>query len=232
MILLVLLLLLYLVDVSIYVFCVWYLLLDQFQDVQGWLINVVYGFVCFLLDLLECECLQYIVIVFDEVFDSGFCYCLYLVYKVNCDLVLEVFKCQFVYCKVLCVVLGLVVLVYYDYEVDDLIGSVLYVYCSSYCGVIIFVDKDLLQLLVDYDEQWDYVCNQCWNVVGVKVWYGVYVYQIVDYLVLCGDVVDNIFGVSGVGSKFVVVLLVYFGSMDVLFECLDEVLFLCLCGVV
>lgn len=229
----VLCLLLYLVDVSLYVFCVWYLMFDEFQDQQGWLINVVYGFVCFLFDLFECECLWYIVIVFDEVLDSCFWYCLYVVYKVNCDLVLDVLCCQFVYCKVLCVVFGLVVLVYYEYEVDDLIGSVLYVCCEvGMCGVIVFVDKDLLQLLFEYDEQWDYVCNQCWGMVGVKVCYGVYVYQIVDYLVLCGDVVDNIFGVIGVGVKFVVVLLVYFGSLDMLYECIDEVLFLCLCGVV
>ncbi|MNI26619.1 DNA polymerase I [compost metagenome] len=55
-------------------------------------------------------------------------------------------------------------------------------------------------------------------------------HQIADYLALCGDAVDNIPGISGVGAKSAAVLLAHFGSMDVLYERLDEVPFLRLRG--
>ena len=64
----------------------------------------------------------------------------------------------------------------------------------------------------------------------VKARHGVHAHQIADYLALCGDAVDNIPGVSGVGSKSTAVLLAHFGSMDALFERLDEVPFLRLRG--
>uniref|UniRef100_UPI0023ED6C80 5'-3' exonuclease H3TH domain-containing protein n=1 Tax=Enterobacter hormaechei TaxID=158836 RepID=UPI0023ED6C80 len=60
--------------------------------------------------------------------------------------------------------------------------------------------------------------------------HGVHAHQIADYLALCGDAVDNIPGVSGVGSKSAAVLLALFGSMDALYERLDEVPFLRLRG--
>ncbi|KAA3598142.1 exodeoxyribonuclease IX [Stenotrophomonas maltophilia] len=221
---------LYLVDASIYVFRAWHSLPDQFQDAQGWPTNAVHGFARFLLDLLERERPQHIAIAFDEALDSGFRHRLYPAYKTNRDPAPEALKRQFVHCKALCAALGLAVLAHHDYEADDLIGSALHVHRSSHRGVIISADKDLSQLLADHDEQWDYARNQRWDVAGVKARHGVHAHQIADYLALCGDAVDNIPGVSGVGSKSAAVLLAHFGSMDALFERLDEVPFLRLRG--
>ena len=134
------------------------------------------------------------------------------------------------HCKALCAALGLAVLAHHDYEADDLIGSALHVHRGSHRGVIISADKDLSQLLLDHDEQWDYARNQRWDVAGVKARHGVHAHQIADYLALCGDAVDNIPGVSGVGSKSAAVLLAHFGSLDALYERLDEVPFLRLRG--
>ncbi len=221
---------LYLVDASIYVFRAWHSLPDQFQDAQGWPTNAVHGFARFLLDLLERERPQHIAIAFDEALDSGFRHRLYPAYKANRDPAPEALKRQFVHCKALCAALGLAVLAHHEYEADDLIGSALHVHRSSHRGVIISADKDLSQLLADHDEQWDYARNQRWNVAGVKARHGVHAHQIADYLALCGDAVDNIPGISGVGSKSAAVLLAHFGSMDALYERLDEVPFLRLRG--
>ncbi len=65
---------------------------------------------------------------------------------------------------------------------------------------------------------------------GVKARHGVHAHQIADYLALCGDAVDNIPGVTGVGAKSAAVLLAHFGSLDTLYERLDEVPFLRLRG--
>ena len=203
---------------------------DQFQDAQGWPTNAVHGFARFLLDLLERERPQHIAIAFDEALDSGFRHRLYPAYKANRDPAPEALKRQFVHCKALCAALGLAVLAHHEYEADDLIGSALHVHRSSHRGVIISADKDLSQLLADHDEQWDYARNQRWNVAGVKARHGVHAHQIADYLALCGDAVDNIPGISGVGSKSAAVLLAHFGSMDALYERPDEVPFLRLRG--
>jgi 5'-3' exonuclease len=221
---------LYLVDASIYVFRAWHSLPDEFQDSQGWPTNAVHGFARFLLDLLERERPRHIAIAFDEALDSGFRHRLYPAYKANRDPAPEALKRQFVHCKALCAALGLAVLAHHDYEADDLIGSALHGHRSSHRGVIISADKDLSQLLLDHDEQWDYARNQRWDVAGVKARHGVHAHQIADYLALCGDAVDNIPGISGVGAKSAAVLLAHFGSMDVLYERLDEVPFLRLRG--
>lgn len=174
-----------------------------------------------------------VVVVFDVLFISFFCNVIYLLYKVNCELLLLDLECQFVLCCVIIEVFGVNVMIDYSYEVDDFIGFMLWSLCGyGVFSVIVLVDKDFGQLLGEYDEQWDFVWNLCWGLIGVYEKLGVYLYQVVDYFVLCGDVVDNIFGVFGIGVKMVVVLFVYFGSFEVLFDCVDEVFYLCLCGVV
>ena len=47
--------------------------------------------------------------------------------------------------------------------------------------------------------------------------------QVVDWLSLVGDTVDNISGVPGVGPKTAADLLRQFGSIDVLYQKLPEV---------
>lgn len=222
---------LYLVDASIYIFRAWHSIPDEFQDKQGWPVNAVHGFARFLLDLLERERPQHIAVAFDEALDSGFRHAIYPAYKANRDPAPEELRRQFAHCKALCAALGLNVLGDRAYEADDLIGSALHAARPHPLrGVIISADKDLSQLLFDHDEQWDYARNQRWGAAGVKARHGVHAHQIADYLALCGDAVDNIPGVSGIGAKSAAVLLAHFGSMDTLLERIDEVPFLRLRG--
>ncbi len=222
---------LYLVDASIYVFRAWHSLPDQFQDAHGWPTNAVHGFARFLLELLERERPQHIAIAFDEALDSGYRHRLYPAYKANREPAPEALRRQFIHCKALCAALGLTVLAHHDYEADDLIGSALHHHrAAGYRGVIVSADKDLSQLLSTHDEQWDYARNQRWGMDGVKARHGVHAHQIADYLALCGDAVDNIPGISGVGCKSAAILLAHFGSMDALYARLDEVPFLRLRG--
>lgn len=222
---------LYLVDASIYVFRAWHSMPPDMTDAQGWPVHAVHGFARFLLELLERERPQHIAIAFDEALDSCFRHRLYPAYKANRDPAPEELRRQFAHCKALCAALGLRVLAHHDYEADDLIGSALLQgRQAGLRGLILSADKDLSQLLVDQDQQWDMPRQQRWGVDEVKARYGVHAHQIADYLALCGDAVDNIPGVSGVGAKTAAILLAHFGSLDTLLERLDEVAFLRLRG--
>jgi 5'-3' exonuclease len=218
---------LYLVDASLYVFRAWHSMPDQFHDADGWPTNAVHGFARFLLELLEQERPRHITIAFDEALDSCFRNKLYPAYKANRDPAPEELKRQFTHCKALCAALGLNVLAHAEYEADDLIGSALHsARPRGFRGVIVSADKDMSQLLMDADEQWDFARGQRWGMAGVKARHGVEAAQIADYLALTGDAVDNIPGVTGIGAKSAAILLAHFGSLDVLLTRIDEVAFL------
>jgi DNA polymerase I len=96
--------------------------------------------------------------------------------------------------------------------------------------VIVSADKDFGQLLGAHDEQWDYARGLRWGPAGVHEKLGVHPHQVADYLALCGDAVDNIPGVPGIGAKTAAALLSHFGSLDILLERIDEIAFLRLRG--
>ena len=222
---------LYLVDASIYVFRAWHTMPDEFRDTEGWPTNAVQGFARILLDVLERERPRHIAVAFDEALDSCFRNRLYPAYKANRDPAPDELKRQFAHCKALCAALGLSTLGHGDYEADDLIGSALLrARGDGHRGIILSADKDLSQLLHIGDEQWDYARNQRWGVHGVKARHGVEAHQIADYLALCGDAVDNIPGVPGIGAKTAAVLLAHFGDLDSLLTRVEEVPFLSLRG--
>ncbi|MEO8366418.1 MAG: 5'-3' exonuclease H3TH domain-containing protein [Pseudoxanthomonas sp.] len=222
---------LYLVDASLYVFRAWHSMPDQFHDADGWPTNAVHGFARFLLELLEQERPKHIAIAFDEALDSCFRNKLYPAYKANRDPAPEELKRQFTHCKALCAALGLNVLAHSEYEADDLIGSALHsARQRGFHGVIVSADKDMSQLLMEADEQWDFARGLRWGMGGVKARHGVEAAQIADDLALAGDAVDNIPGVTGIGAKSAAILLAHFGSLDTLFTRIDEVAFLRLRG--
>ncbi|HEX2595792.1 MAG TPA: 5'-3' exonuclease H3TH domain-containing protein [Luteimonas sp.] len=218
---------LYLVDASLYVFRAWHSMPDEFRDADGWPTNAVHGFARFLLELLERERPRHIAIAFDEALDSCFRNTLYPPYKANRDPAPEELRRQFIQCKALCAALGLVVLAHREYEADDLIGSALHhARPLGFRGLIVSADKDLSQLLAEFDEQWDYARGHRWGAAGVKARHGVHAHQIADYLALCGDAVDNIPGVPGIGAKTAAVLLAHFESLELLLARIDEVPYL------
>lgn len=222
---------LYLVDASLYVFRAWHSMPDEFRDVDGWPTNAVHGFARFLLELLDRTRPQHIAIAFDEAHDSCFRNGLYPAYKANRESAPEELRRQFGQCKALCVALGLSVLAHGEYEADDLIGSACMASrAQGFRSVIVSADKDLSQLLGDGDEQWDFARGQRWGAAGVPARHGVEAHQLVDYLALCGDAVDNIPGVPGIGAKTAAALLAHFITLDALLARVEEVPYLRLRG--
>jgi 5'-3' exonuclease len=222
---------LYLIDASLYIFRAWHSIPPQFADVDGAPVNAVHGFTRFLCEFLERVKPTHALAAFDESLTSSFRNAIYPHYKANRELPPAELLVQFDYCKRVAVGLGLTVLSDEQYEADDLIGSaVMMSRAQDFRSVIISADKDFGQLISIQDEQWDFSKNERWDADGVKRRLGVRPDQVVDYLALTGDAVDNIPGVPGIGPKTAASLLAHFGSLDALLLRVEEVPYLRLRG--
>jgi len=221
----------HLVDGSLYVFRAWHSMPDEFHDADGHPVNAVHGFTRFLCELLERVKPEHLAVAFDASLTTSFRNAIYPAYKANRELPPPDLERQFVMCREVAQALGIPVLIDHTFEADDLIGSALWtVRGHGFRSVIVSADKDFGQLLGEDDEQWDYARNLRWGPAGVHEKLGVHPHQVADYLALCGDAVDNIPGVPGVGAKTAAALLAHFGSLDALLERVDEVPFLRLRG--
>ena len=222
---------LHLIDSSLYVFRAWHSLPNEFHDIDGAPVNAVQGFTRFLCDFLERVRPTHVLAAFDESLVSSFRNAIYPEYKANRELPPPELKVQFNYCKQVAAALGLTVLTDEQLEADDLIGSAVEMSRkANFRNVIVSADKDFGQLVGLHDEQWDFSKNERWDAQGVKQRLGVRPDQVVDYLALTGDAVDNIPGVPGVGPKTAATLLAHFGSLDALLARIEEVPFLRLRG--
>jgi 5'-3' exonuclease len=221
----------HLIDGSLYVFRAWHSMPDEFHDADGHPVNAVHGFTRFLCELLERVRPEHIAVAFDASLTTSFRNAIYPAYKANRELPPPDLERQFVLCREVTQALGIAVLIDHSFEADDLIGSALWTLRShGFRSVIVSADKDFGQLLGDDDEQWDYARGLRWGPAGVFERLGVHPPQVADYLALCGDAVDNIPGVPGVGAKTAAALLAHFGTMDALLERVGEVPFLRLRG--
>jgi len=214
----------YLVDGSLYVFRAWHSMPNEFFDVDGHPVNAVHGYTRFLCELLERAQPDHIAVAFDASLTSSFRNAIYPAYKANRELPPPDLERQFLQCRAITEALGIHLMIDHSFEADDLIGSTVWNFRAlGWRSVIVSADKDFGQLLGEHDEQWDYARGVRWGPAGVYERLGVHPNQVADYLALCGDAVDNIPGVPGVGAKTAAVLLHHFGSLDVLLERIDEV---------
>lgn len=221
----------YLIDASMYVFRAWHSMPGAFFDVDGQPVNAVHGFARFLLDFVERTRASHAIAAFDIALTSSFRNAIYPAYKANRDPAPPELKRQFEYCRELAAAFGFTVLADAAYEADDLIGSVLQATrAHGLRAVIVSADKDFGQLLGADVEQWDYARGQRWGAAGVPARLGVEARQVVDFLALTGDAIDNIPGVPGIGAKGAAALLAHFGSLETLLARVDEVAFLHLRG--
>ena len=214
----------HLVDGSLYVFRAWHSMPDQWHDLDGHPVNAVHGFTRFLCELMEKVRPTHLAVAFDASLSASFRQDIYPAYKANRPPPPAELIYQFTLCREVAAALGIKVLNDPHYEADDLIGSAL---CrmreEGFSSVIVSADKDFGQLLGKDDEQWDYARNRRWGPTGVYQKLGVHPHQVADYLALCGDRIDNIPGVPGIGSKTAAFLLTHFDNLEGLLERAQEV---------
>ncbi len=217
----------YLVDASIYIFRAWFSIPSEVTGSQGQPVNAAYGFARFLTELLEQTNANQIVVAFDESLTRSFRNEIYPPYKMNRELPPEELKSQFQICHRMSEALGLCCISSDRYEADDLIGTYATKAQQSNIPVtIVSADKDLAQLLTEKDELWDFARRIRYKSSDIKEKFGVFPQQIADYLGLCGDAVDNIPGVPGIGAKTAASILQSFDDLDQIYNNLDKVIHL------
>jgi DNA polymerase I len=109
-------------------------------------------------------------------------------------------------------------------EADDVIGTLARHAESHRVETVISTgDKDLAQLVNAHVKLVNTMSNETLDEAGVVGKFGVRPDQIVDYLALVGDAVDNVPGVDKVGPKTAVKWLQQFGSLDAIVANADTI---------
>jgi DNA polymerase-1 len=109
-------------------------------------------------------------------------------------------------------------------EADDVIGTLAAAATRQGLRTVISTgDKDLAQLVGPAVTVVNTMSNETFDEAGVLAKFGVRPDQIVDYLALIGDSVDNIPGVDKVGPKTAAKWLQQYGSLDGVLAHADEV---------
>ncbi len=110
-----------------------------------------------------------------------------------------------------------------DWEADDLIGSLA---CTArdrgYDVVIATSDKDFFQLVGDGIRFYHTGREVLYDAKGVEETFGLPPEKVVDVMAIWGDAIDNIPGVAGIGEKGAKALITQFGSLESVYEHLDD----------
>ncbi|MGF1546929.1 MAG: DNA polymerase I [Thiotrichales bacterium] len=109
-------------------------------------------------------------------------------------------------------------------EADDVIATLARRASERGEAVLISTgDKDLAQIVDDRVRLINTMTDALLDPAGVRAKFGVSPDQIVDYLALIGDKVDNVPGVDGVGPKTAAKWLEKYGSLAAIADCADEI---------
>ena len=111
--------------------------------------------------------------------------------------------------------MGWTVLIVPDVEADDVIGTLAKQGEAEGWQVVISTgDKDMAQLVSDHVTLVNTMSNETLDEAGVLAKFGVRPNQIIDYLALMGDKVDNVPGVEKCGPKTAVKWLAQYDSLQ------------------
>ncbi|MBR9912498.1 MAG: flap endonuclease [Gammaproteobacteria bacterium] len=221
-----------LLDASIFIFRYYFSMPDHWSSVEGHGTGAVYGYTRFLLRLLTEQRPRHIAACFDESLESCFRNEIYPAYKSSRVLPDEALAFQLDACQQVTRLLGIASFASDRYEADDLLGSLMQLLHRVEPAspvALLTRDKDLGQLLLrPQDCLWDYGTagrnsdSQPLYREHIHQRFGVWPEQLVDYLALVGDSIDDIPGVPGIGAKTAGALLQFAGDIETLYQRLDE----------
>ena len=182
----------------------------------------LFGFLTQIIKIIESESLDYLAVATDLP-DPTFRHRQFTAYKATREKMPDDLVAQLPYLSRLIEALDLPYLSLSGYEADDIIGTLMRLCLEKDIeGVMVTGDKDYMQLITEQTV----MLNQKNEIVDVdKVFkrFGCTPEQVIEVFGLMGDASDNIPGVRGVGEKTAVKLIQHYGSIDKLYENLDEV---------
>ncbi|WP_338355480.1 DNA polymerase I [uncultured Marinobacter sp.] len=163
------------------------------------------------------------VVVFDAK-GKTFRHDLYEEYKANRPPMPEDLACQIEPIHEIVKAMGLPLLTVTGVEADDVIGTLANEATSKGIDVVVSTgDKDMAQLVSDHVTLINTMTETRMDRDGVVEKFGVTPEQIVDYLALVGDKVDNIPGVNKCGPKTAVKWLQSYDNLDNVIEHADDI---------
>ena len=120
--------------------------------------------------------------------------------------------------------MGLQILSIEGVEADDVIGTLANELSQNKLPVIVSTgDKDMAQLVNEHVTLVNTMTNTVMDIEGVHNKFGIGPENIIDFLALMGDKVDNIPGVAGVGEKTALVLIQNLGGIESIYNQLDKI---------
>ncbi|MCS4488782.1 DNA polymerase I [Streptococcus sciuri] len=201
--------------------------IEHFKTQNGLHTNAIYGFHLMLNHLLDRIEPTHVLVAFDAG-KTTFRTDMYSAYKAGRAKTPEEFREQLPYIRELLTHLGIC---YYDlaqYEADDIIGTVdkLAEDAKNYDVTIVSGDKDLIQLtdkntVVEISKK-GVAEFERYTPDYLEEKMGITPSQFIDLKALMGDKSDNIPGVSKIGQKTALKLLLDYGSLEGVYEHIDE----------
>ncbi len=175
-----------------------------------------------LVKIIEDEKPDYLAVASDAP-DETFRHQMYPEYKATREKMPEDLVEQLPYLPRAVEALNLPFLILPGYEADDIIGTLIR-QCHEHGieGVMVTSDKDYMQLISDTSVMLNHR-NEIIGVKDVHERFGCAPEQVIQVLGLMGDSSDNIPGVRGVGEKTATKLIQQFGSIEKLYQHLEEV---------
>lgn len=214
--------LLVLIDGSSFLFRAYHAM-PPLTNAKGEPTGAIFGVSNMLRKLLQQYQTPYFAVVFDAP-GKTFRNDLYAHYKAHRPPMPEDLRAQIEPLHELIRALGIPLLVEAGVEADDVIGTLARIGVAEGFQVIISTgDKDLAQLVDDRIVLENALSETRLDKAGVLQKFGVRPDQIVDYLALTGDAVDNIPGVPNVGPKTAAKWLNQYGSLAKLIENAEQI---------
>ena len=188
--------------------------------------SAVFGFTNTLLEVLQKENPSHIGVVFDP-HEPTFRHEMYAEYKANREAMPEDMRQAIPLIKEVIAALNIPVVQVDGFEADDIIGTLAHkAVAEGFTVYMMTPDKDYAQLVRDgvfvYKPGRSGGDVEIWDAAKVKEKFAVTPDHIIDLLGLMGDTSDNIPGCPGVGPKGAEKLITDFGSIEGIYEHIDE----------
>lgn len=189
--------------------------------------SAIFGFARMLLKLIKEQSPDYLAVAFDPPVKS-FRFRLYEEYKANRQKMPDDMRSQVEEIKTMVQKLGLPLLMFNEFEADDILGTVAEKYSSKDVEVYLVTgDKDAYQLVHDnvriYSSTKGISEYEVYDREGVINKVGLPPEKIIDYMALMGDASDNVPGIKGIGEKTALKLITEYGTLENLFDHADSI---------